>query len=52
MSDPEIGGREPIAVEVEARQDLLVVRLRAHQAPAVLRWVAQGDRLRADRMPG
>ncbi len=40
MTEPEIGGRAPIAVEVTSRRELLVVRLRALEGAAVLRRLA------------
>ena len=40
MSEPEIGGREPVTVEVVGRRDLLVVPLRPLAEPAVLRRLA------------
>jgi hypothetical protein len=43
---PEIGGRTPIPIEV--RQEL--VRLRPLQDAAILRRLAQGDELHADRV--
>jgi hypothetical protein len=37
-SEPEIGGRAPLAVDVEVGKRYLVVRLRALEDAAVLRW--------------
>ena len=44
MREPEIGGREPIVVDVVAGETCLGVPLRALQEPAVLRGVARGLR--------
>ena len=49
---PEIGGRKPIVDQRRGRQELLVVRLRALQDAAVLRRLAQGHGVRADRVEG
>jgi hypothetical protein len=51
MSDPEVGGGAPIGVEVETGK-IYWWCARALQAPAVLRWIAQSDHLRADRIQG
>ncbi len=39
-TEPEIGGRQPLAVDVEAGKELLVVCVRALEDPAVLRRLA------------
>ena len=49
-SEPEIGGRAPVRRRCGGRQDLLVVRLRAVQEPAILRRLAQGHWHRAAGM--
>ena len=51
-AQPEIGGRAPLAVDVEAGKSLLVVRLRALKEPAVLRRLAQGHGVFAGRVEG
>ena len=51
MSEPEIGGRQPLMIGVEAGETYWWCRCGA-QVAAVLRRLARGRRIRADGMEG
>jgi hypothetical protein len=51
-AQPEIGGRAPLAIDVEAVKKLLVVRLRALEESTVLRRFAQGHAILPGRVEG
>ncbi len=51
-TQPVIAQKSPYRMEVEAGKSVLVVRLRQERQPAVLRRLAQGQRVLAGRVQG